>query len=232
VHYRWLTGDLVNVTSSGVVTCRESGDAELRASAGGVATTLTVHCRPVSYVGGEMVLTLIAGEPGRILPFTARAPSGHPEYLLAGDLRVEDTSVAVMKGWIIRPIAPGATTATVKIGDGQARIWVTVYERVKTFAGLRPDQRFVSAPVRVAVGDSIRWPLPTGDFWLRFTPESRSQPAPKITVHGQMRCVPAIGMTDQARCRVSAPGAWVRITHPRGSRREVVGNLALERRDP
>jgi hypothetical protein len=31
---------------------------------------------------------------------------------------------------------------------------------------------------------------------------------------------------------VSAPGAWVRITHPRGSRREVVGNLALERRDP
>jgi hypothetical protein len=232
VHYRWLTGDPVDVTSSGVVTCSESGDAELRASAGAVATTLIVRCRPVSYVGGDMILTLIAGESGRRLPIIARAPNGYPEHLLAGDFRVEDTSVAVMKGWMIRPVAPGATKATVKIGDGLAHIWVIVYERVKSFAGLRPDQRFVTAPVRIAAGDSIRWPLPTGEFWLRFTPESRAQPAPKVTVHGQMTCVPAIGTTDQARCKVSAPGAWVRITHPSGSRGEIAGNLALDRRDP
>jgi hypothetical protein len=51
-------------------------------------------------------------------------------------------------------------------------------------------------------------------------------------VEGQLSCAPAIGKTDQARCLVRAPGAWVRVTHPPTSRGVIAGNLALERRDP
>jgi hypothetical protein len=232
VRYEWRAGAPVAVTPSGVVTCNEYGDAEVRASAGPVATTLLVRCRPVNEIHGDMVMSLIAGGPGGDLPFTAHAPNGRLEWLVAFDARVEDSAVATVRGLHVRPIAPGTTVATVNIGDARARVWVNVYEPVRTLAGLRPDQRLVSAPVHLALRDTIQWPLPTGQFWLRFTPVSRSQPVPRIVVHGQITCVPAFGPTDQARCLVRAPGASVRITHPRGPRGEIVGNLSLERRDP
>jgi hypothetical protein len=232
VRYEWAAGIPVAVTPSGVVTCSEGGDAEVRASAGSIATTLLVRCRPVTEVQGDMVMSLIAGGAGQSLPFTARAPNGRLVELLAYEVRVADSNVAAAKGLYIRPVAPGTTVATVNVGDGKARVWVNVYEPVRTLEGLRPDQRLVSAPVHLAAGDTIRWPLPTGLFWLRFTPVSKSQPVPRITVGGQVSCMPAFGPTDQARCVVRAPGAWVRIVHPARSRGEIAGNLSLERRDP
>jgi hypothetical protein len=230
--YRWVAGVPMDVTSNGIVTCREYGDAEVRASAGHVATRLVVRCRPVTQVSGDMVMSLVAGSAGADIPFTARAPSGRVEELVAFEARVRDTSVAALQGLHVRPVAAGATVVTVSIGDARANVWVKVYEPVSTLAGLRPDQRLVSAPVQLAVGDSIQWPLPLGELWLRFTPASRSQPAPRIVVHGQVACIPAFGPTDQARCRVRAPGAWVRITRPRTARGEITGRLALERLDP
>jgi hypothetical protein len=232
VRYRWASGVPVSVTPSGAVTCGDFGDAEVRASAGAVATTVLVRCRPVSTVGGDMVLSLIAGGPEEALPLTALGPDGHKVELIAFEARVQDSSIAALKGLRIRPVAPGVTSVSVKVGDGQTRIWVNVYEPVRTLAGLRPDQRLVSAPVQLAAGDTIRWPLPTGHFWLRFNPVSRSQPVPRIVVSGQMSCMPELGPTDQASCLVRAPGASIRITHPRGSRGQIAGNLALERRDP
>jgi hypothetical protein len=231
VRYRWTAGTPVPVTSAGVVTCTKSGDAEVRASVGAVATTLIVRCRPVNEIHGDMVLSLIAGGPGQTLPFTAYAPNGRSVDLVAWEARVQDTSVATLDGLYLRPIAPGTTGVTLNIGDARTHIWVSVYEPVRTLAGLRPDQRLVSAPVHLDSGDTIRWPLPTGSFWLRFTPAARAQPVPKIAVHGQIDCMPAFGPTDQASCVARDSGAWVRITNPRASRRPIVGNLALERRD-
>ena len=230
--YQWVAGVPMDVTSNGVVTCREHGDAEVRASAGHVATTLVVRCRPVTQVSGDMVMSLLAGTAGTEIPFTARGPNGRLEQLVAFEARVRDTGVAVLEGLHIRPVAAGATVVTVSIGEARANVWVNVYEPVSTLAGLRPDQRLVSAPVQLAAGDSIQWPLPLGELWLRFTPASRSQPAPRIVVHGQVTCIPAFGPTDQARCSVRAPGAWVRITHPRAARGKIAGRLALERLDP
>jgi hypothetical protein len=43
--------------------------------------------------------------------------------------------------------------------------------------------------------------------------------------------MPAFGPTDQARCDVRAPGAWVRITNPAGRRGDIAGHLALQRQD-
>ncbi|HET9012302.1 MAG TPA: hypothetical protein VFN38_10845 [Gemmatimonadaceae bacterium] len=231
VRYRWAAGAPIAVTESGVVTCTEPGDAELRATAGAVATTLIVRCHPVSAVHGELVLSMVAGETGQELPISAYAPDGQRVSLLAFEARVQDSTIAVMNGLHIRPIAPGTTSVTVRIGDAQTLIHVSVYERVRTLVGLRPDQRLVSAPVRLAAGDTIRWPLPTGKFWLRFTPDSGAQPVPRIVVSGGVSCMPAFGPTDQATCLVRAPGARVRIAHPGGSRKLVVGHLALERRD-
>jgi hypothetical protein len=232
VRYEWAAGVPVAVTPSGAVTCSEYGDAEVRASAGPIATTLLVRCRPVNEIHGDMVMSLIAGGAGGDLPLTARAPNGRLEWLVAFDARIDDSAVAAVHGLHVRPVAPGATVATVNIGDARARVWVNVYEPVPTLAGLRPDQRLVSAPVHLAAGDTILWPLPTGEFWLRFTPVSKSQPMPRIVVRGQIACLPAFGPTDQARCKVTAPGASVRITHPRAVRGDIVGNLSLERGDP
>ena len=232
VQYEWAAGIPVSVTPSGAVTCTESGDAEVRAWAGTVATTVLVRCRPVSRVNGDMVLSLIAGEVGQPLPVAAYAPNGRHEWMMAYEARVADTGVVALNGLFLRPIAPGRTSVQVKIGDGQTRILVSVSERVPTLEGLRPDQRLVSAPVHLAAGDTIRWPLPVGQFWLRFTPVASSRPVPKIVVSGNIACTPAFGRTDQAACLVRAPGARVRIAHPGRPSGVIEGNLALERRDP
>ena len=234
VRYDWVAGVPIPVTSRGIVTCTERGDAELRASAGRVATTVIVRCRPVRAVNGSLMMYLVAGEQGKPLPITASTDDGMREDLVAYEARVEDTSVAVLSGLVVRPIAPGTTSAILKIGDGQTRIWVNVYEPVPTLAGLRPDQRLVSAPVRLAAGDTIQWPLPAGRFWLRFSPSDalRPGPIPMIKVSGQISCVPSFGPTDQATCIAQTADAKIRIAHPGATRDSIFGRLALERRDP
>lgn len=230
--YRWVTGVPMDVTSHGIVTCRQYGDAELRASAGRLATTLVVRCRPVTRVTGDLVMSLLAGEAAAAIPFTAHAPNGRVEQLVAFEAHVRDSSVVALEGLHLRPKAPGSTVVSVSIGDARANVWVNVYEPVPTLVGLRPDQRLVSAPVLLSPGDSIQWPLPAGELFLRFTPAWRSQPVPKIVVHGRVMCMPAFGPTDQARCDVRDAGAWVRITNPGSARRPIAGRLALERLDP
>lgn len=232
VRYEWTGGVPIAVTPSGAVTCGRSGAAEVRASAGALATTLLVRCRPVSAIHGELVLSLLAGGEERLLPITAYTPDGRREDMIAWEARVQDSTIAALRGWRLRPVAPGATVVTVNIGDARTRVAVNVYEPVQTLAGLRPDQRLVSAPVHLAAGDTIRWPLPTGLFWLRFTPDSGSQPVPRIVVRGQIACAPAFGPTDQARCKVRSPGASVRITNPAARRGPIVGRLELQRDDP
>lgn len=234
VQYRWSAGIPIPVTSDGIVTCTEPGDAELRAWAGGAATTIVVRCRPVERVNGSLSMSLVVGERGRSLPFTVLGPNGEIVDLVAYEARVQDSGVAALKGLVIRPVAPGKTSALLKVGDGQTRIFVNVYEPVPTLAELRPDQRLVSAPVRLARGDTIRWPLPTGRFWLRFTPAEalHKRPVPKIAVAGDVTCTPAFGFTDQVTCIALREGARIRIAHPGASTDSVIGNLAFERRDP
>ena len=60
----------------------------------------------------------------------------------------------------VGPVAPGQTILQVRIGDDEAWAPVVVYEPVRTLEGLRDDQMVVVAPVRLARGDTIRWPLP------------------------------------------------------------------------
>jgi hypothetical protein len=232
VRYRWIAGIPLSVRPSGVVTCTRPGDATVRASVGTVATTVLLRCRPVKEVRVEMGIDLVVGDSGHDLAFMALAPDGRPVNLLTGELHVEDSTIATLKGIHIRPVAPGRTFVTVHIGDGVSGTVVSVYEPVRTLEGLRPDQLLVVAPVRLARGDTIRWPLPIGRFWMRYDRASDAQPIPTFAVDGLVMCMPDFGPTvDDVGCVVRRPGATLRITHPGTAAGEIAGRLALMR-DP
>jgi hypothetical protein len=179
-----------------------------------------------------MWISLVAGDSGHDLAFAALAPDGRPVTLLAGELHVEDSTIATLTGIRIRPVAPGQTFVMVRIGDGVSRTGVSVFERVRTLSGLRPDQRLVVAPVRLARGDTIRWPLPKGRFWMQYDRASGAQPIPTFAVDGQIMCMPEPALrpaVDNFACLVRGRGASLRITHPGTATGEIAGSVTLVR---
>jgi hypothetical protein len=234
VQFRWVAGVPLGVTPSGGVTCTHPGDATVRAAVGTLSTILLLRCRPVREVRTQMGIQFVAGDSGRELSFAALDPRGRPVNLLTGELHVQDSTIATLKGIRIRPVAPGRTLVTVRIGDGEGRIGVVVYEPVRTLDGLRIDQRFVVAPVRLARGDTIRWPLPMGLFHLQYDRASDAQPIPTFAADGLIMCMPDFGPTvDHVYCLVRGPGATLRIAHPGTGAPEIVGTIALARqKDP
>lgn len=214
VHYRWMSGAPVSVSKNGIVTCSYAGDALLRASLGAVATTVRIKCLPVKEVLAHTWTQLVAGDSSQEFSFVALDPDGQPVYRLAGTLRVDDSTIATLKNGRIYPLSPGHTRAVMQFGDGQAQTEISVYKRVATFVGLRNDQRFVIAPLRLAIGDTIRWPLPQGLFWLQYHPASNDDQRPTFAVDGPVMCIPAFGpYVDRVQCLVRGSGATVRIAH-------------------
>ncbi|HEU4642898.1 MAG TPA: hypothetical protein VFS44_10635 [Gemmatimonadaceae bacterium] len=238
VRYRWESGARVSVSASGVVTCTERGDAMVRASLGPIATDVEVRCRPVRQIDASTWISLVAGEPARHLPFEAIGLDGRPVMQLRGEARVLDSAVAALDGASIRPRAVGETAVVVKIGDRGARIRVLVHEPVNTFAGLRPDQRLVAVPVRLARGDTVHWALPNdGVFWLKYVTRRPGEPPPTITLDGPVGCFRGDGgrvyrlPIDEYGTYCVAHGAGVSVTvaHGRVGAPVVDGWLALER---
>jgi hypothetical protein len=229
VRFRWLAGNPLSVAPSGVVTCSGQADATLRASVGSVQTTVLVRCRPVKEFQTEMWIPLVAGGPARGLRFSAVGPDGRAVDLLAGDLRIRDSTVATLRGTVVRPVAPGRTVITMRVGNAETLTGVSVYEPVRTLEGLRPEQRYVAAPVSLARGDTIRWALPTGLFQLFYQRESPGSAVPSLAVDGPVMCMPDFGpRAPIVRCLVRGPGASIRIAHPGTTRAPLAGRLALE----
>ena len=215
VRYQWMSGAPVSVSANGVITCSYAGDALLRASLGAVAKTVRIKCLPVRQVLAHMWIQLVAGDSSQELSFVALDPDGQPVNRLAGTLRVDDSTIATLKNGRIYPLAPGHTWVLMRFGDGEAESQIIVYERVATFVGLRNDQRFVIAPVRLEIGDTIRWPLPQGLFSLQYHPVSKYNQSPTLAVDGPVMCMPSFGPSvDPVRCLVRGAGASVRIMHP------------------
>jgi hypothetical protein len=228
IRYQWAAGAPVRVTPAGVVTCTQPGDATVRASAGAVATTVILRCRPVKTVHAEMDVNLVAGGPGHDLVFMAIGPDGRPVDLLTGELQVEDSTIATLHGTHLRPVRPGMTNVTMHIGDGEGWTEVSVYEQVRTFEGLRSDQQLVVAPVLLTRASTVRWSLPTGLFELSYGRSSNRQPIPTFAVDGPVMCMPDFGPTvEHVRCLVRGPGASLRITHPGTVTGEISGSIAL-----
>lgn len=236
VRYRWEAGAPITVSPAGVVKCTHHGDATVHASLGDIATSMEVLCRPVLEMRANSWIDFVAGDPARHLPFEALGVDGLHITQLRGSATVMDTAVAKLVGSTIAPRAVGRTMVDVVVGDREVRMRVLVHEPVRSLEGLRPDQRLVAVPVRLAQGDTVHWPLPTGSFWLKYLPRGTGEAPPTITVEGQVSCRTADGLhayrvdLDVYAVECSAgKGATVRIAHGMMGNAIVEGRLAIER---
>lgn len=237
VQYQWISGAPITVTSQGVVTCTWDGEATVRASLGMIATDVAVLCRPVRELHASNWIDFVAGDLPRDLPFVAIGFDDRPVMQLRGAARVYDTSIAAIVGHTIRPRAVGQTMVHVDVGDRSAGMRVIVHERVRSLEGLRADQRFVAVPVRLERGDTLRWSLPKGAFWLKYLPRRPGEAPPTITLSGDAACSRGNGLRVYViplgeygtYCMVRPGGATVNVGHGAFGAAVVEGSLALER---
>ena len=236
VRYARIAGAPVELSPRGVVTCARRGDVVVRASLGPLATDVVLLCRPIQTVRATVWNDFVLGDPARELPTEFTGVDGEPVTLLSARLSVDDSTIATLDGLHIRPLRAGRTHLGLAVGNRWAGAAIRVFAPVAGFEGLRPDvrpdQRFVAAPVRLAPGDSVRWPLPAGLLDLVFLARATAAgggPAPLVRVEGPVMCLPAPGpRVYNSRCLARGPGATVTLTHPGAGAPAVVGALALE----
>ena len=254
VRYQRVSGVAIPVSPRGMVTCTRHGDVIVRASLATLTRDFVIHCEPVRKIRDAGWGNFVVGDPARTLTVDAIGLDGQPVTRIAARLRVFDSTVATLdSSGRLRPLRPGYTSVDMEIGDRVVRAEVLVFEPVRTFEGLRPDQRLVVAPIRIARGASIRWPLPTGVFYLTFSANSSEAPPMRgfeglgsgssptvqspinMSVAGLILCTPMPqpqpGVLG-AWCRARAPGATLILTYSGpGDPNEIVGSLALERQE-
>jgi hypothetical protein len=253
VRYQRISGP-VEISTRGVTKCARRGDAIVRASLVLLHRDFVIHCEPVRKIRDAGWGNFVVGGPAGMLTVDAIGLDGQPVTRIGARLRVEDSTVATLdSSGRLRPLRPGQTWIDIEIGDRRAGSLVTVYEPVRTFEGLRPDQRWLVAPIRLARGASIRWPLPTGVFFLTFSADSSEVPPTRgfvglgssssptvqspvnMSVAGQIMCTRmSVSQPDAlgAHCLARAPGATLILTYSGpGGPNEIVGSLALERQE-
>lgn len=214
VTYRWIGGAPLAVSQTGVVTCNMAGDAVVRASAGEIGQQLLVSCRPVLNLAAITRETFFVGDGPRNLTFAALGFDGRRVTQLRGNLRVRDRTVASLSGVTVTPQKSGETVVFVDIGDAMAMIHIQVRERVERFTGLGPDQRFVVVPIHLAQGDSARFALPQGVFWLGYEPGDKATTRPTIFLDGcglgaGRGLHPVPGFASASKCQADGTGAYV-----------------------
>ena len=253
VRYQRISGAPIQVSTRGVIKCTRPGDAIVRASLAPLHRDFVIHCEPVRTIRGAGWGNFVVGQPPGTLTVNAIGLDGQPVTRIAARLRVEDSTIATLdSSGRLRPLRSGQTWIDIEIGDRRAGAFVTVYEPVRTFEGLTPDQRWLVAPIRLARGASIRWPLPTGVFFLTFSADSSEVPPMRgfvglgsgssptvqspvnMTVAGLIMCTGGPERPDllRAYCLARAPGATLILTYSGpGGPNEIVGSLALERQE-
>lgn len=239
VHFAWTSGMPLNLAPNGVITCHARGDARVRATLGAISTILDVRCRPVDDLTAMNFINFIEGDTvARPLPFVAKGLDGIPVMQLRGSLRVFDNDVASVEGATIRAKRAGVTPVIVKVGEREARMMAVVHAIVPSFDALRDDQTVVARPVRLAQGDTLRWGLPGGSFWIKYLPRHEGDAPPTITVEGNIGCMAGDGIRAYrispseygAYCLVQRGGtARVMIAHGATGAEWVEGSVALQR---
>ncbi len=244
IRYRQVAGPPVQVSDRGVVKCSHHADIVIRAYLGALSNDFVVHCQPIKELRRVDWGNFVVGEPPRALLVDAIGPDSEIVTRIAARLSVFDSTVATLNGGELRPLRPGFTGVDIEIGDLSFGTRVTVYERVATFDGLRPDQRWVVAPIHLTRGQAVQWTLPVGDFFIAFGSDSTEMPIPRafstergmrggvnMSVEGPIMCMPELrpGVAN-THCLARAPGATLTISHPgRAAPNDVVGLIAMER---
>jgi hypothetical protein len=253
VQYMRVSGVPITVSTRGIVQCKQRGDAIVRASLATLHKEFIIHCEPIRKLRSVGWGNFIVGDSAATLAVDAIGLDGQPVTRIAARLSVDDSTIATLDGYgRLRPLRPGDVSVQVEIGDRVTSTEVTVFEPVRTFEGLRPDQRWVVAPIRLRRGESLRWPLPRGRFFLSFSANPNAvapargfigvfgssptvQSPISMSVAGPIMCMPMPapepGVIDMY-CLARAPGATVTISGAGpGGLKEIVGSLGLERQE-
>jgi hypothetical protein len=226
VRYVWTSGAPVAVSPTGTVTCAQRGDAEVRASVDGAATNVHLLCRPLRELRTPGVMELVLGDSAQDLPVAALGLDGQPVALIGGSATIGDTNIATLDGFRIRARAPGNTLVEVKAGEHVARVGVLVYERVRTLDSLRPQQRNVIVSVHLASGESRRWRLAGGTYFLAILPDDMGRQRPQLATIGA-NCMPTVG--ERHYICLGQNDASVIVYNPAGSKQDADGEVAVER---
>jgi hypothetical protein len=233
VSYRWVAGAPLAVSRTGVVTCTEAGDAVVRAAAGQIAQQLMVQCRPVQNLEAMTSMNFFVGGPPQKLAFAAVGLDGRRVTELRGFLRVRDTTIARLSGVTVTPLRSGTTDILVDIGEATARIHIHVREVVRRLTGLDPHQRSVVVPVRLAPGDTVRFALPQGSYWLSYRPSDGAAARPTLIIDGACmhgdggRAYRVPDFVSASYCRVQNTGGYVTLVQESGAA-AIRGLLALQ----
>jgi hypothetical protein len=212
VRFQWTSGVPIPISSHGVVTCTQAGDATLRASVGSLVTQVGLRCRPVFDVRGGGVLNIVVGGPSQELAFEAVDSAGRPVTPITARVSYDSTIVR-LEGWRIRARAPGSIGIEISIGDSWAHWFVQVYERAVTLEGMRPGHGRV-VPVRLAGGEMHRLQLPASppSYFVTMLPGRDTRRVPRLAFV-DANCLRQ-NLPDGYAC-FALPGASVIAYHPR-----------------
>ena len=234
LRYEQLSGDSLALSSTGQLTCDRRGDAEVRVSLGALSKRFALRCRPIKgfrfiYEDGR---PLIAGGPPRELQLAAVGVDDTPERMLAGTVRILDTTVAELHGLTVHPRAPGETMVELDLGECLWHFGVTVNKRVASPSDLRfAEDLFVVSPLRLVDGERRGWKLPRGEYRVGLLTQAAAD-AKLVLSTTAMNCVPWITGGQDHHC-IALAGAAVDVRNPRraGAGRELYGELFVKRMD-
>ena len=230
VRFQRVAGAEVPLSEHGVISCTRSGDVTVRAMLAALATEALVRCRPVREVRSSMMVNLVLGEPPRELVFDAVDPDGRPVAELAGQVKVEDSTIVELDGLRARARRPGVTWVTMQIGDRDASWSVHVYPRGETTAGLARGER-IAVPVKVRHGDVRSWPLAAAvEPYHVMLLEDGDRPRPGLAIVGA-NCASSIG--PQSYFCIAVQDATVFVYYPQqaDTTLELGGTLAVWRHE-
>ena len=234
LRFTHVSGDSVRLTSTGQITCERRSDATVRAALGALTTRFVVRCRPIKgfrFIYGDG-RPLVAGGPPRTLEFVAVGVDDSPERMLAGTLRILDSSVAELRGLTLHPRARGETMVELDLGECLWNIGVSVNERVASPADLRfADDIFLESPLRLVDGERRGWKLPRGEYRVGLITQAGIDARLALSTTA-MNCVPWITGGQDLHC-VALDGATVDVRNPRraGAGGELYGELVAQRMD-
>ena len=237
VRYRWMSGAPVALSATGEVTCREASDAYIHVSLGALSRNVLLRCRPIRdfwlNTGGE----LVAGDSAVPMWFSADGPDGRPVELIAGSVTVRDSDIASLHDMRLRPKLPGTTVLTVVAGDHSHTIPIRVLSAAHNPGALGPYDAFIVPSLRVAAGETRRWPIAPGLYAISLRPDTagivaddeRTQRATLVLAISNANCI-ANGPGQRYLC-AALKGAEVIVYGPRGStqRETFTGRLLVRR---
>jgi hypothetical protein len=234
IRYRWISGDSIHLTASGVVHCTDRREAVLRASFEEITRDLVVRCRPVVSIEAPTWLDLFVGDGTRDLSFVARGPDGRPVTELRGAVIVLDKATIAAEGTTIRPKRSGATVAIIQVGNAEARIPIVVYQLVDSFADISRWGGFAAMRVSLARGDTLDVRLPKAAFWVTYVSKDPSGTPPTIELKGDGSCAEGNGVRQRriergeyAKYCLTGNGAQMMIAHGNGGAARVTGMVAI-----